>query len=258
MGRFSIVSRVDKLDEYKQISKEYDVAFEINDFYDTEILDDEERLNFLIEEYKRSGIPEGSTMHGVFYDIAIFSQDKRIREVSEWRMEQSMEVAKRLGLKGVIFHANYNPGISDDEYVKYFISMTVGYLSKLLQKYPDISIYLENMFETEPYILREISKKLQKYQNYGMCLDWAHANVFGRDMEEWTEDIAEYVKHIHINDNDLTSDLHLPVGSGMIDWQRFFQYYHKYFSDCSILIETNEPGDQRVSLDYVRRELNNI
>lgn len=252
MGRFSIVSKVDKLTEYKKISEEYDVAYEINDFYVPEILDDEEKLQNLFEEYKKSGIPKDSTMHGVFYDIAIFSQDEKIREVSMMRMEQSMEVASRLGLRGVVFHANYNPGISDEEYVKYFINMSVKYLSTLLEKYPDIFLYLENMFETEPYILREISKNLKKYPNYGMCLDWAHANVFGRDVEEWVEGIAEYVKHIHINDNDLIGDLHLAVGSGMIDWQQFFTYYKKYFANSSILIETNEPCDQRESLEYIK------
>lgn len=253
MGQFLIVSKADKLAEYKKISEEYDVAFELNDFYVPEILDDEEKLNSLVEEYRQFGIPDGSTMHGVFYDIAIFSQDKSIRDVSKKRMEQSMEVAKRLGLKGVVFHANYNPGISDDEYVRYFISKTVKYLSKLLDRYPDVDIYLENMFETDPYILKEISRKLKKYPNYGLCLDWAHANVFGRDIEEWGANIAEYVKHIHINDNDLINDLHLAVGSGMIDWQQFLDYYNTYFSDCSVLIETNEPKDQIVSLEYIKK-----
>ena len=41
MGRFMIVSRMKKLQEYIKIAKEYDVSFEINDFYEPEILDDD-------------------------------------------------------------------------------------------------------------------------------------------------------------------------------------------------------------------------
>ena len=41
MGNFLIVSKVDKLEEYKTISEEYGVSFEINDFFIPTILDDE-------------------------------------------------------------------------------------------------------------------------------------------------------------------------------------------------------------------------
>ena len=36
MGRFMIVSRMKKLQEYTEIAREYDVSFEINDFYEPE------------------------------------------------------------------------------------------------------------------------------------------------------------------------------------------------------------------------------
>lgn len=253
MERFMIVSKADKLDEYMRISEEYNVSFEINDFYEPEILDDNKRQEAVIETYLKRGVPGGSTMHGVFCDIAVFSRDKKIREVSEWRMQQSMQIAKALGVKGVVFHTNYNPSLSDEGYVRYFVNSTSEFLSQLLEAYPDIQLYVENMFETKPYILEQISLRLDKYSNYGICLDWAHANIFGSGIEEWIQSIAAYVKHIHINDNDLMNDLHLPVGSGKIKWNQFFEYYNQYWEHCSILVETEEPCGQRDSLEYIRK-----
>lgn len=254
-GRFLIVSKVDRLKEYKEISEEYSVAFEINDFFVPAILDDKEKQEEIIQEYFKVGIPKGSTMHGAFFDIAIFSQDKKIREVSELRMLQSMEIARRLGVKGVVFHTNYNPYLPSQVYKDQLIATTSDYLAKLLEQFSDIEIYMENMFDTEPDILEGISKKLEGYKNYGVCLDWAHVNVYAHNKGEWIDSLKTYVKHIHINDNDFNSDLHLPVGDGKINWEQFFVYYLNYFYEnrSSILIETNEPCGQRKSLEYMKK-----
>ena len=255
MGNFLIVSKADKLEEYKAIAEEYSVSFELNDFFMPAILDDEIKQEEIIKKYLKIGIPKNSTMHGVFFDIAIFSQDKKIREVSELRMLQSMEIARRLGLKGVVFHTNYNPYLPSKSYKDYFVNTTVRELSKLLEDYSDIEIYIENMFDTEPDILRGISEKLVQYKNYGVCLDWAHVNVYGQKKQDWIDSLKGYVKHIHINDNDFKEDLHLPIGEGNINWEEFFNYYTTYFSNCSILVETSNPCDQRKSLEYIRKNL---
>ena len=70
-------------------------------------------------------------------------------------------------------------------------------------------------------------------------------------MEYWIEALAGYIKHIHINDNNLKKDLHLPVGDGVLDWKRFTMYYRQYFKECSVLVETALPEDQRRSLEYI-------
>ena len=252
MGRFMIVSRLKKLQEYIEIAKEYDVSFEINDFYEPEILDDEDRQRAVIEAYHKNGIPAESTLHGAFCDIVVFSHDERIREISKMRMEQSIQFAKALGLQGVIFHTNYNPDIKTEEYTKHFIDVTADYLTTLLERNPDINIFIENMFDKTPYALKELSQRLDKYENYGVCLDWSHGILYGSGIREWVECLKPYVKHIHINDNDFESDLHLPVGSGKIDWNQFWEYYNTYFSHCSVLIETNEPDNQRKSLEFIK------
>ncbi len=255
MKRFLIVSKTDQLEEYMQISKEYNVSFEINDFFDASLLNNQTKLEKTINTYLQQGIPKNSTMHGAFLDLAIFSTDDKIREISEFRMKQSMEIANRLGLKGVVFHANYNPNIPGEWYKKNLIDITVAYLSKLLKQYPHIDIYIENMFETTPDVFKGISEQLKNYPNYGICLDWAHLNVYGNENKTWIENLHPYVKHMHINDNDLMNDLHLPVGTGKINWEQFFDYYNKYFQNCSVLIETNNPTDQKISLDYIRENL---
>lgn len=252
MSTFMVVSKVEQLAEYKAISEQYGVSFELNDFFDADVLDDTHKQDAIIHQYEAVGIPEGSTMHGAFFDVVVFSTDAKIREISQLRMKQSMDIARRLGLRGVVFHTNCNPMLDSEAYDNNVVSMTASYLEELLQEYTEIDIYLENMFDASPKILREISQCLAKYSNYGVCLDYAHASISNTPMQDWVEELAPYLKHIHINDNDLKSDLHLPLGAGQINWNQFVKYYRTHFDQCSILIETTSPGGQRQSLQYLK------
>jgi sugar phosphate isomerase/epimerase len=205
-----------------------------------------------MEMYLSEGIPEGSTMHGAFYDVAVFSNDSKIRDISMERMKQSMAIAEKLGVKGVVFHTNYNPKLRGEQYDNNVIIRTVECLGQLLEAYPHIDIYLENMFDETPDILAEISEHLKEHDNYDVCLDYAHASISQTPVNVWVEKLAAYVRHIHINDNDLKQDLHLPLGNGQIDWNLFVELYKRCFDDCSVLIETTLPGNQRISLEYLQ------
>ena len=163
MKHAMIASKIEKIEEYIQIAKEYHVSFEINDFFDAKLLDDQKEIENVISKYKEVGIPQNSTMHGAFLDLAINSSDAKIREISEFRMVQSMEIARCLGVKGVVFHTNYNPDIPGEVYKQHLIDTMVSYLSKLLKQYPDVEIYMENMFDRTPDVLEGISKQLQEY-----------------------------------------------------------------------------------------------
>lgn len=256
MGQVLIVAREQDIEAYKAIAAEYNVGFEVNDFYNPEVLENEEETNRLVAFYQREGLPKGSTMHGAFFDIVVFSQDLRIREISELRMEQSMKIAVRIGVKGVVFHTNISPVLSGMEYDQRAIEMTVDYLECLLKRYPDTEIYLENMFDADPDILAAISERLCIYENYGVCFDYAHASISSTPIQTWVEALAPYIKHIHINDNNLKRDQHLALGDGKIDWQQFMEYRKQYFDDCSLVIETTLPENQRRSLKYLEQNFN--
>lgn len=255
MGNFLIVSRVERIQEYKQIADEYHLGFELNDFYMPSVLEDPFRQQELIRQYHHVGLPAGSTMHGAFLDVVLFSEDPQIRRVSRLRMSQSMDIAQKAGVKGVVFHTNSNPVLSGEYYDRRVVDMVSEYIAQLLETYPDIEIYLENMFETHPVILAAIAKELEPYPGFGICLDYAHAAISGTAMDVWVDSLAGYVRHLHINDNDLKRDLHLAVGDGDIDWKQFAGYYRQYFSSCSTLIETELPEQQIRSLQYLKELL---
>ena len=194
-------------------------------------------------------------MHGAFLDVTVFSDDPRIREVSDLRVTQSLEIAKKLNSKAVIFHTNYVPNFRLDSYMESWVEKNAEYWGNKLKENPMLDIYIENMFDMDCNMLAGLAEKMKAYSNFGVCFDYAHAHVFGdeNDIDEWVKKLAPYVKHIHINDNDFTSDLHLALGDGRIDWHQFKYYYDRYLSGASVLLEVTGIEKAKKSLDYIAR-----
>lgn len=254
MKKLLIIPDKDNLTASLSIAKEYNLGFEYNDFFDSDILDDERTLSEIIKEYRSYSLPEYTTVHGAFIDIAPFSSDKRIKEISLLRINQSVEAARKIGAKAVVFHLNYNPFLNSPAYVECFTEQNIEIWRNILKSNSDVNIYLENMFEKGPDILKQISQHLSEFENFGVCLDWAHASLSDVEPQKWAETLARYIKHIHINDNDLISDLHLSLGDGKIDRFAFYECYKKYMNNATVLIETNSIENQKKSLEQLKSD----
>ncbi|MBQ3030792.1 MAG: sugar phosphate isomerase/epimerase [Agathobacter sp.] len=254
MKQILIIPNRDNLESSLALAKEYDLGFEYNDFFTPDLLDDTYELEKTINFFQKHALPVYTTVHGTFYDVIPFSMDAKIREIANLRIEQSIDVAKKLGAKAVIFHTNYNPFLNTKEYVESWIKSNSDYWSTVLEKHPDINIYLENMFDLSPEVLEKLSENLCKYQNYGVCLDYAHVSLSDVPAELWAQCLGKYVKHVHINDNDLISDLHLSWGDGKINRIKFYEIYETYLSGASVLVETTAIEAQVRSLEQMKSE----
>ena len=250
----SVIPEYNHLDESVAVAEKYNAHFEYNDFFLPAVYMNQEEIDKRVDKYLSCGRDTSmDTMHGVFLDMVIHSTDPRIAEYSKQRIHQSMEIAKRLGVKGVIFHTGLIAGFKEQKYVSNWIRVNAEFFSKLCAEYPNICVYMENMFDDDPDMLRMLSERLIKYPNYGVCLDYAHASLSRTKIDIWVEALAPYVRHVHINDHDGKHDLHLAVGSGVTDWKKFAVFYEKYFSSLTVLVETTRPDWQKQSLDYLMR-----
>ena len=253
MNNFLIIPDRYNIEKSLEIAGKYGFGFEYNDFFNPDILDDDTKTGEIINDYKKYSLPSHCTLHGAFFDVIVFSSDSRIREIAELRIRQSLDVARRIGAGGVIFHTNQSPQLTSPAYINGWHDKNLEFWSRILPDYSDIDIYLENMFDSSPDMLSELAAGLSSFSNFGVCLDYAHAEVFGGGADCWVEKLAEYVKHIHINDNDLQNDLHLAVGDGKINWERFKEHYERHFRDCSVLIEVNGIEKQERSAEYLKK-----
>lgn len=251
-----IIPEIDKLDTYTGLAEQYALGFEYNDFFHPDILDDREAVRERINRYRQLGRPaKRDTMHGAFYDIVPFSWDSGISRHSRYRMQQSAEIAAKLGCRAVIFHAGLRPEFAGNEkYYRNWLEMMSRMAGELASQW-DVEIYYENVGETSPAELRELADSLREERRFGICLDIAHLMLTGgASPEEWLSGLAPYIRHFHLNDHHLKTDEHLALGCGSINWGDIFEKISEYgLQDRSMLLEVNGLEKTALSLEYLHK-----
>lgn len=275
MSKLYLVPDRKDMERICALAAEYGCSFEYNDFYIADMMDDPQRQDETIADYAKYRSEDSfseiglqrnpfseiefrrnsfstDTMHGAFLDVTIHSDDPKIRDVSMLRVRQSMEIAKKMSLKGVVFHTGRLAGFRAPGYLRNWRDRNVSFFTEVANQYPEQQIYMENMFDEAPDILAGLAEKMRDVKNFGICLDYAHAMISGCSGQEWIETLAPYIRHIHINDNDLQNDLHLAVGAGQTDWQTFDRLVRQYQIKAPVLVEVNGYEAQKESLLYMK------
>lgn len=238
-----------------RLAETYGCAFEYNDFYLADVLSDASKQEKIIADYAKSRDTFGTdTMHGAFLDVTIHSSDPLIRDASMLRVRQSMEIAERMGIKGVVFHTGRLANFREAGYLRDWQEKNAAFFTEIAQRYPKRQIYMENMFDEAPDVLAGLAERMRDVTNFGVCLDYAHAVISGCPGKEWVDALAPYIRHIHINDNDLVNDLHQPVGSGQLDWKEFDFLVRQHGVDAPVLVEVRGYEAQEASLRYMRQQ----
>lgn len=243
------------IEESIELAEKYHAHFEYNDFFLPKVYLDEAEVEKRINFYQSLNRDRSrDTLHGAFLDVTIHSQDAQIREISRARVRQSLEIAERLGIRGVVFHVNLIAGYYDENYLNGWLHASVDFFKEMLIEFPKLEIFVENMFEARPDDLKRLAEAMKEEARFGICLDYAHAVVFGKDAAYWTRELAPYVKHMHINDNDLFDDKHWTIGDGQIDWTEFSDVMKKNQIDATILLELRGNESFKKSVDYMIRQ----
>ncbi len=252
MNKYLIIPDLKEIDEYLKIASEYDFGFEFNDFYSPKVLSDKKLCYEIVDKYSKHNLPSYLTSHGDFFDVLIFSADEEIVKISIKRIEESMETAKKIGAKKVVFHTNYNSQIKTDFYLNNWLDRNYEVFSCLCNRFKDITILMENMFDYDYIPIKQLAERMKDIDNFGVCLDYAHAFLSKVEPKEWVLNLYPYIKHVHINDNGGTADSHLAVGDGKIDWSEFNKLRVGYFANTTILIEVNGIDKITKSINYMK------
>lgn len=248
-----IIPEWDHREEYKKMAKEWNAGFEYNDFFNPDVLDSEEEIERIVNGYLELERDRSQdTLHGAFYDLVIHSSDKKIKKLSQQRVIQSMDIARRLGVKAVIFHTNLIANFTVQFYIDNWIKENAKFWKMILKQYKNQSIYMENMFDTTPDILCKLSQEMEKEERFGVCFDYAHAAIGQTSFSNWLQALAPYIKHMHVNDNDLLQDLHLCVGEGKINWREYHMLLDQYHISPSVLVEVKGRDNIQRSIGYLK------
>jgi len=203
--------------------------------------------------------PQGKkiTMHGPFLDLNIASLDHLIRDISRRRIKQSLDYVDLFMPESIVFHSGYDArrhGYNSEEWM----SLSLDFWTEIAENLSSrgVALHLENVYETGP---EEIFPVVESVFNAGggFCFDTGHCHSFGNGkMTDWLESLGDFIKEIHLHDNDGNNDLHLPPGAGNINFNFLLSFLSERDFLPVITLEPHTEGDLYPALEWL--ELNNV
>ena len=216
---------------------------------------DKEKIKRLNEFMKTGSI---FTIHGPCDDwINIADKEVSRRKRSIRRIIESIDAAASLEAKSFVLHpGNYYLEEKDS------ISELNGDSLIELSDYASdrgIPIGVENMMVGSHNFMKlpEEFKSLEERRGIkiNLTLDVGHAQI-GNQIENFIDLYADRILSIHIHDNGGSSDDHLDIGEGVIEWKKVLKKIVTSSFSGNYIVEThNEPFDSLLTLRKMLSEL---
>ena len=165
-----------------------------------------------------------------------------LRRVSLQENFDALEAGAELGIEKMVLHPGYITGLG-----KFLLDKARGYgmesIETILKKAGGLSITLciENMFPqthflSNPYEFQEV---FEAFPELRLNLDIGHANLGGGKNKsiEFIQRYGHRIGHVHANDNFGKEDNHLPIGAGIIDFEKILKELKQTQYDETITLE---------------------
>jgi len=183
-----------------------------------------------------------------------------LRRVSLQENFEALEAAAELGIEKVVLHPGYITGLG-----KFLLDRAKGYgmdsIEAILKKSVslNISLCIENMFPQSHFLFQphEFQSVFESFPEIRLTLDIGHANL-GGGKNKSSEFIHRYgyrIGHVHANDNFGKEDSHLPIGAGIIDFEKIIKELKEAQYDETITIEvfSKDRDYLKISRDKMKR-----
>lgn len=181
-------------------------------------------------------MPEKRFLHGPFNEVYPAAIDPAARTLSMARINRGYEIACNYGIEDMVLHSGYVPLIYFKEW---HLKESVIFWKEFIKDKEDITVYIENVMDDEPYMMLELAEKIAD-KGIKLCLDMGHVNcVSSVPCEEWIKVLAPFLGHLHLHSNNGNKDEHLPLGKGTLNAEKAIEATEKYCrKDTTYTIES--------------------
>ncbi len=161
---------------------------------------------------------------GPIFDLNPGSLDHVVRKHTETCFLRAVDLAKSLDAQALVLPSGFNP-LLPDESVEGWQELCLETWERVGEsaRKKGVEIILKNVFDHSPDIILWLLDALEGLP-FGACLDVGHVNVYSNvEIKTWLGSFKKHLCEIHLHDNLGTSDDHLPIGEGIIDFKSLFR-----------------------------------
>ena len=203
----------------------------------------EKTINFLKEQL--SNFDGRITMHAMFSDVNVAGGDCMLRDYSQERCRQSLEIANAIGADTLLFHTG-NKGTKHYGSQIQFKERYVEFWKEFIKKFEDsgIQAVVENVFEETPQYCIELMTKIDS-PNYKLALDTGHANLYApkTNITDWIKAYGNNLYHMHLHNNFQTNDDHSNFERGTLNFKKILEEIKKSEANPSFVFEMFKKED---------------
>ena len=177
--------------------------------------------------------------HAPFNELCPAAIDPMIIEIAKKRYAQAYALMKTYGIDTMIAHSGFMPVLYDEGW---FTEHSILFWREFLKDKPDnFKLYIENVFEPNPELLREIVSAIND-KRFLLCLDIGHAanSNGGISAAEWIRRTLPFLGHVHLHNNDGSRDAHNALDDGVIDIAEVINGIAETAPDVTFTIEARD------------------
>ncbi len=225
----------------QDLARTYGLGLEIAEFCTAWNMDEGYGEVGPVVERKVAGI-QRRVFHAPFNELFPCAIDPKARALARERYRQALDLAKQWGARGMVVHGGFHPYLY---YPEWYVEQSILFWKEFLIQTPACPIWLENVLEPEPGLIRQIIQGVDS-PYLGMCLDVGHVNVYSHhSVEEWIRECAGGIRHTHIHNNDGSWDTHSPLTQGSIPMKQILGQLEERCPEASMTLELMD-GEESV------------
>lgn len=177
------------------------------------------------------------------------------------KMVRSLYGTAELGCRDMVIHPIMPFGDWQDPYPEAFMEMNLEFFGRLTEeaKKAGVVIDFENMpmpalsLATPSQILDFVKTIDSPY--FRVCLDTGHCAVTKNDPADAVRMIGrEYLRVLHVHDNDGKGDFHWLPGTGVINWEEFSKALFDIGFEGVFSLETDVKSDGLDAAELMKRK----
>lgn len=194
------------------------------------------------------------SVHGLFFDLSIASIDDDIREISIKRYLQSLEIAKAIGAKTIVYHTGCEATIKHFKFQNEYSEDSIKFWKNYIKPYENagITAVQENVSENTHEPILKIINAVNS-PNLQASLDTGHVNVHSsQKVVDWIEGYGKALKHMHLHNNYGDNDSHLSLKKGTLIFEEIFDKIKVLNLDPVMVLEIFTEKDLYESVEYMQ------
>ncbi|MBP5781447.1 MAG: sugar phosphate isomerase/epimerase [Clostridia bacterium] len=215
-----------------------------NIFFDGTVRDMEKLLKRVKIAAENAGI-EISQTHGPWRWPPQDATEEDRSERFE-KMVRSLEGTAMVGCADMVIHPVMPFGDNQNPDPERFMEINLEFFNRLTLKAREygVTIDFENMpmpalTLASPHQILDFAKQIDS-PYFRVCLDTGHCTMLKVDPGQAVREIGkQYLRVLHVHDNNGVSDLHWLPETGVIDWKNFSAALHEIGFDGVFSLETN-------------------